>query len=383
MLSVIAMATLLEQLRSMSTVVVDAGDINAIATFKPQSATLTASLISAAIQLPQYQNMVDEALHKARSSKVSAMDHLFLSFGLEVLKLITGRLSVELDARLAYNAQELIARSQQIAEQFRTQGIDPHRILMKIPATWEGICACQVLEQQRIHCNMSLVFGQHQAIASAMAQATAISTLVGRMLDWQKRHPSKDRHLAQVDLGVLTVTNFYHYYKKFHFPTQIIAGGFRHQGQITALAGCDILSISPGLLSDLHAQHTALTRQLDPQRAAHSLLEPIAIDQAVFGRMHQADSMAQEKLEQGIRGLSRSFVNLENLINQRLAQWETGSALSHVADDLFMAYDMDSDGFITREEWSGTDAVFDAFDMDKDGKITAKEIAVGLGILHL
>jgi len=376
------MATLLEQLRSMSTVLVDAGDINAIATFKPQSATLTASLISAAIQMPQYQNMVDEALQKSRSGRVSAIDHLFLGFGLEVLKLITGRLSVELDARLAYNAEEMIARSRQIMSQFMAQGIDPERILVKIPATWEGISACQVLAGEGIHCNISLVFGLHQAIASAMAKASVISSLVGRMLDWHKRTSGKEKYTAKDDLGVQTVTSFYQYYKKFHFPTQIMAGGFRNQGQISALAGCDILSISPGLLSDLHSQHSVLVRQLDPQRAANSMLEPIAIDQAVFQRMHQADAMATEKLEEGIRGQSRSFVSLENLINQRLVQWETGSALSHVADDLFMAYDMDSDGFITREEWSGTDAVFDALDVDKDGKITAKEIAVGLGILH-
>ncbi len=377
------MATLLEQLRSMSTVVVDAGDINAIATFKPQSATLTASLISAAIQMPQYQNMVDEALQKARPSKVSAMDHLFLGFGLELLKLITGRLSVELDARLAYNAEEMIAKSRQIMAQFMAQGIDPQRILIKIPATWEGITACQVLAGEGINCNICLVFGMHQAIASAMAKASVISSLVGRMLDWQKRVSGKEKYAAKEDLGVQTITRFYHYYKKFHFPTQIMAGGFRNQGQIIALAGCDMLSISPGLLSDLHAQHSVLVRQLDPLRSANLMQEPIAIDQAVFQRMHQADAMATEKLEEGIRGLSRSFVSLENLINQRLAQWETGLALSHVADDLFMAYDMDGDGFITREEWSGTDAVFDALDVDKDGKITAKEIAVGLGILHL
>jgi len=364
-------------------VVVDAGDINAIASFRPQSATLTASLISAAIQMPQYQNMVDEALQKARSSKVSAMDHLFLSFGLEILKLIAGSLSVELDARLAYNAAEMVDRSRQIAERFVAQGIDPQRILIKIPATWEGISASQVLQRQGIHCNMALVFGQHQAIAAGMAKASLISPLVGRMLDWHKRHAGKEKYAAKEDPSVQTVTTFYRYYKKFQFPTQIMAGGFRNQGQITALSGCDILSISPGLLSDLHSQHTALARQLDPQKAMQSMLEPLAIDQTVFQRMHQADAMATEKLEEGIRGLSRSFVSLENLLHQRLSQWENGSALSHVAGDVFMAYDLDNDGFITREEWSGTDAVFDAFDLDKDGKITAREIAVGLGILHL
>ncbi len=377
------MATLLEQLRSMSTVVVDTGDINAITTFKPALATLSASLISAAIAMPQYQTTVDEALHRARTGKVSAIDHLFLSFGLTILPLIAGRLVVELDGRLADNTEALVAKGQQLIALFTEQGIDPQRLLLKIPATWAGIRATQILEQQGIHCQLALVFGQHQAIASAMAQATMISTLVGRMLDWHKRHSGKENYATTADPAVQRLSNFYQYYKKFHCATQIMAGGFRHQGQITALAGCDILCISPGLLSDLHAQHGLLVRSLDPQKAMHCNLTPIALDHSVFQRMHQADTMAQEKLEEGIRGLCRSFATLESLIQQRLSQWESGCVLGHVANDLFMAYDMDGDGFITREEWSGTDAVFDALDGDKDGKITAREIAIGLGILHV
>ncbi len=377
------MVTLLEQLRSMSTVVVDTGDINAITTFKPQLATLTASLISAAISMPQYQTIVDEALHRARTGKVNAIDHLFLSFGLTILPLIAGRLVVELDGRLADNTEALVAKGQQLMALFTEQGIDPQRLLLKIPATWAGIRATQILEQQGIHCQLALVFGQHQAIASAMAQATMISTLVGRMLDWHKRHSGKENYSPREDPAVQIVSKFYQYYKKFHYPTQIMAGGFRNQGQVTALGGCDILCISPGLLSDLHAQHGLLVRHLEPQKAVQAPLSPLAIDHASFVKMHQADAMAREKLDEGLRGLCRSFANLEHLIQQRLSQWESGSALGHVANDLFMAYDMDGDGYITREEWSGTDAVFDALDGDKDGKITAREIAIGLGILHL
>jgi transaldolase len=246
---------------------------------------------------------------------------------------------------------------------------------LRIPATWAGIRAGEVLQRSGIPCHASLVFGLHQALGCATAGFAVISTLVGRILDWYKRHSNEER-----DLGVQVVTNFYNHFRKFNYPTQIMGSGFRNVGQVLALAGCDFLLVSPGLWSDLHQSHGRLVRQLTPQSAQSANLHPIVVDQTTFATLHQADQMARAKLEEGLRGYSRSMDNLTSLLAKRLQQINSGSSLSQAAHMIFQTYDSDGDGYVTREEWLGSDAVFDAMDVDRDGKITPDEILIGLGV---
>lgn len=379
---------LLEQLREMTVVVADTGDIQAIEKFTPRDATTNPSLITAAAQMPQYQEIVDETLKQAKQDAGSgatdqqiatlAFDRLAISFGKRILEIVPQRVSTEVDARLSYDTQATIEKGRYLISEYEKAGISRERILIKIASTWEGIKAAEVLEKEGIHCNLTLLFGIHQAIACAEAGVTLISPFVGRILDWYVKETGKE-YTAAEDPGVQSVTKIYNYYKKFGHTTEVMGASFRNIGEIIELAGCDLLTISPKLLADLRDTEAHLPRKLDPAKAAAMEIEKITIDQATFDKMHAADRMAAEKLSEGIQGFTKALETLETLLAKRLAQLEGANVLNHAAERIFKTYDLDGDGFITREEWMGTDAVFDAIDADSDGKITPEEMGAGLG----
>lgn len=380
--------TLLEQLREFTVVVADTGDIQAIEAFTPQDTTTNPSLITAAAQMPQYQPIVDQTLQAARKELGDqatpedvaklAFDRLAISFGLQILQIVPGRVSTEVDARLSYDTQATIDKARYLISQYEKAGIARERVLIKIASTWEGIKAAEVLEKEGIHCNLTLLFGLHQAIACAEAGITLISPFVGRILDWYKKETGKD-YVGAEDPGVQSVTQIYNYYKKFGYKTEVMGASFRNISEICELAGCDLLTISPKLLEQLQETEADLPRKLDPELAATLDIVKIPMDKQTFDKMHAEDAMASEKLAEGIQGFTKALELLEQLLIQRLTQLEGQSALEHAAEDIFRVYDHDGDGFITREEWAGTDAVFDAIDINHDGKISPDEIAVGLG----
>jgi len=380
--------TLLEQLRQFTVVVADTGDIQAIEAFTPQDTTTNPSLITAAAQMPQYQPIVDQTLQAARKELGEqatpedvaklAFDRLAIGFGLQILQIVPGRVSTEVDARLSYDTQATIDKARYLISQYEQAGISRERVLIKIASTWEGIKAAEVLEKEGIHCNLTLLFGFHQAIACAEAGVTLISPFVGRILDWYKKETGKD-YVGAEDPGVQSVTQIYNYYKKFGYKTEVMGASFRNIGEICELAGCDLLTISPKLLEQLQETEADLPRKLDPDQAATLDIVKIDLDQATFAKMHAEDAMASEKLTEGIQGFTKALELLEQLLIQRLTQLEGQSTLEHAAEDIFPVYDHDGDGFIIREEWAGTDAVFDAIDINHDGRISPDEIAVGLG----
>lgn len=379
--------TLLEQLREVTIVVADTGDIQAIETFTPRDATTNPSLITAAAQMPQYQEIVDQTLKTARTdlgkqaslSEVVtlAFDRLAVSFGLKILEIIPGRVSTEVDARLSYDTEATIAKAHYLIAQYEAAGMSRDRVLIKIASTWEGIKAAEVLEKEGIHCNLTLLFGLHQAIACAEAGVTLISPFVGRILDWYVKETGQE-YSPEEDPGVQSVTKIYNYYKKFGYKTEVMGASFRNIGEIQELAGCDLLTISPKLLDQLRSTEGDLPRKLDPAQVNQDIAK-IPMDKAIFEEMHQSDRMASEKLAEGIAGFTKALEALEHLLEERLTRLEGLESITHAAEEIFHAYDLDGDGFITREEWAGMDAVFDAIDDDHDGKITVAEMAAGLG----
>jgi transaldolase len=322
---------LLKQLRSYTVVVADTGDIEAMEKFRPQDSTTNPSLITAAAQLPQYQPIVDGVLLEARkelgASAASAavanlgFQRLAIAFGKKILAIVPGRVSTEVDARLSYDTAATIAQARSIIKQYDAEGIGRERVLVKIASTWEGIRAAEVLERERIHCNLTLLFGLHQAIAAAEAGVTLVSPFVGRILDWYKKDTGKDFHGA-ADPGVKSVTTVYNYYKKFGYKTQVMGASFRNISEITELAGCDLLTISLQLLAELEATTGELPRKLSPDAARKLTIEKITVDKAKFDAMHAADRMATDKLKDGIEGFSAALVKLETLLAQRLAELE-------------------------------------------------------------
>jgi transaldolase len=323
---------LLEQLRTYTVVVADTGDIEAMEKFRPQDATTNPSLITAAAQLPQYQPIVDGVLKDARDQLGEgasdqavanlAFQRLAIAFGEKILAIVPGRVSTEVDARLSYDTAATIAQARTIIGQYDAAGIGRNRILVKIASTWEGIRAAEVLEREGIHCNLTLLFGLHQAIAAADAGVTLVSPFVGRILDWYKKDTGKDYRGAD-DPGVQSVTRVFNYYKKFGYKTQVMGASFRNIGEITELAGCDLLTISPQLLAELEATVGELPRKLDAGTAQKLAIEKITVDKATFDKMHEQDRMAHDKLKEGIEGFSAALVKLETLLAARLAALES------------------------------------------------------------
>ena len=323
---------LLEQLRSYTVVVADTGDIEAMEKFRPQDATTNPSLITTAAQLPQYQPIVDGVLLDARKELGDsatdpdvaklAFQRLAIAFGRKILAIVPGRVSTEVDARLSYDTCATITQARSIIAQYDHAGIGRDHVLIKIASTWEGIRAAEVLENEGIHCNLTLLFGLHQAVAAAAAGVTLVSPFVGRILDWYKKDTGKDYHGAE-DPGVQSVTNVYNYFKKFDYKTVVMGASFRNIGEIRELAGCDLLTISPQLLAELEATQDDLPRKLSPDAAKALPIERIVVDKQTYDRMHAADRMATDKLKEGIEGFSAALVKLESLLARRLAELES------------------------------------------------------------
>ncbi len=324
---------LLEALRAVTVVVADTGDIQSIEQFKPQDATTNPSLITAAAQMPEYQDIVDQTLLKAKKDAGAgasqaqvvslAFDRLAVSFGLKILQIIPGRVSTEVDARLSYDTDATVAKARDLIAQYKAAGVSKERVLIKIASTWQGIKAGEILEKEGIHCNLTLLFGLHQAIACAEAGITLISPFVGRILDWYKKDTGRDSYPSAEDPGVLSVTTIYNYYKKFGYKTEVMGASFRNIGEITELAGCDLLTISPGLLTELQNTVTELPRKLDPAKVANLSIAKISIDKATFEQMHNGDRMASDKLAEGIDGFTKALISLEKLLAERLAGLES------------------------------------------------------------
>src|ERR1700761_180082 len=316
----------------MTVVVADTGDMEAMEEFRPQDATTNPSLITAASQMPQYQQIVDDVLLDARKELGDSSDEkaianlafkrLAVAFGKKILHIVPGRVSTEVDARLSYDTEKTISVAREIIGQYEQAGVGRERVLIKIASTWEGIRAAEVLEKEGIHCNLTLLFGLHQAIACAEAGVTLISPFVGRILDWYKKDTGKDFHGAD-DPGVKSVTTIYIYFKKFGYKTVVMGASFRNIGEIEELAGCDLLTISPQLLGELESTQGDLPRKLDPEKAKTEQIEKITIDKATFDKMHAEDRMAHDKLKEGIEGFSSALEKLEGLLANRLAALES------------------------------------------------------------
>jgi len=382
------MATLLEQLSAMTVVVADTGDLEAIRRFTPRDATTNPSLILAAAQIPAYQSLIDEALRSSRkligeNAPVEdvvheALDEISVIFGKQILKIVPGRVSTEVDARLSYDTDATIAKGRKLIRLYNDAGISNDRVLIKIASTWEGIKAAEVLEKEGIHCNLTLLFGFGQAVACAEAGVTLISPFVGRILDWYKAETGRDSYPGPEDPGVLSVTRIFNYFKTYGYKTEVMGASFRNTDEIIELAGCDLLTISPALLDELRSTEGVLERRLNAFDPAPTEAQ-IHLDEAGFRTMLAADPMATEKLDEGIRGFCKAIETLEAQLAHRLAVLEGGAAFQHAVQEIFLLNDLDGDGCITREEWLGSDAVFDALDTDKDGRLVPQDVQGGLG----
>jgi len=316
----------LEQLKASGTVVVaDTGDFAAIAKFKPRDATTNPSLILAAAKMPQYADQVDQAIAFAKSGATLAeqvelaMDRLFVLFGKEILGVVEGRVSTEVDARLSFDKEAQVNKAVKLIKYYEKEGISKERVLIKLSSTWEGIQAARELESVHgIHCNLTLLFSFAQAVACAEAGVTLISPFVGRILDWYKASTGKTEYAPEEDPGVVSVTKIYNYYKKHGYKTVVMGASFRNTGEVIALAGCDLLTISPALLQQLDSMSNDVPVKLSAAQAEGSDTAKISLDEAGFRWLHNEDEMAVHKLSEGIRKFAADAVKLENIIKERL-----------------------------------------------------------------
>ena len=317
------MTTQLDSLRKMTVVVADTGDIDAIKKYQPQDATTNPSLILSASALPQYAPLIDEAIAYAKAQSankaqqlIDAEDKLAVNIGLEILKIVPGRISTEVDARLSYDTQATVEKARKLIALYNAAGISNDRILIKIASTWQGIRAAEILEKEGINCNLTLLFSEAQARACAEAGVYLISPFVGRILDWYKANSDKKEYAPAEDPGVISVTKIYNYYKEYGYKTVVMGASFRNVGEITELAGCDRLTIAPALLKELQENSTALVRKLEYKGEVKAKPQPLT--EAEFYWQHNSDAMAVEKLSDGIRKFAVDQEKLEAMLSAKL-----------------------------------------------------------------
>ena len=317
------MTTQLDSLRKMTVVVADTGDIDAIKKYQPQDATTNPSLILSASALPQYAPLIDEAIAYAKAQSankaqqlIDAEDKLAVNIGLEILKIVPGRISTEVDARLSYNTQATVEKARKLIALYNAAGISNDRILIKIASTWQGIRAAEILEKEGINCNLTLLFSEAQARACAEAGVYLISPFVGRILDWYKANTDKKEYASAEDPGVISVTKIYNYYKEYGYKTVVMGASFRNVGEIIELAGCDRLTIAPALLKELQENSTALVRKLEYKGEVKAKPQPLT--EAEFYWQHNSDAMAVEKLAEGIRKFAVDQEKLEAMLSEKL-----------------------------------------------------------------
>ena len=317
------MTTQLDSLRKMTVVVADTGDIDAIKKYQPQDATTNPSLILSASALPQYAPLIDEAIAYAKAQSadkaqqlIDAEDKLAVNIGLEILKIVPGRISTEVDARLSYDTQATVEKARKLIALYNAAGISNDRILIKIASTWQGIRAAEILEKEGINCNLTLLFSEAQARACAEAGVYLISPFVGRILDWYKANTDKKEYAPAEDPGVISVTKIYNYYKEYGYKTVVMGASFRNVGEIIELAGCDRLTIAPALLKELQENSTALVRTLEYKGEVKAKPQPLT--EAEFYWQHNSDAMAVEKLAEGIRKFAVDQEKLEAMLSAKL-----------------------------------------------------------------
>ena len=317
------MTTQLDSLRKMTVVVADTGDIDAIKKYQPQDATTNPSLILSASALPQYAPLIDEAIAYAKAQSankaqqlIDAEDKLAVNIGLEILKIVPGRISTEVDARLSYDTQATVEKARKLIALYNAAGISNNRILIKIASTWQGIRAAEILEKEGINCNLTLLFSEAQARACAEAGVYLISPFVGRILDWYKANTDKKEYAPAEDPGVISVTKIYNYYKEYGYKTVVMGASFRNVGEITELAGCDRLTIAPALLKELQENTAPLVRKLEYKGEVKAKPQPLT--EAEFYWQHNGDAMAVEKLADGIRKFAVDQEKLEAMLSAKL-----------------------------------------------------------------
>ena len=317
------MTTQLDSLRNMTVVVADTGDIDAIKKYQPQDATTNPSLILSASALPQYAPLIDEAVAYAKAQSndkaqqlIDAEDKLAVNIGLEILKIVPGRISTEVDARLSYDTQATVEKARKLIALYNAAGISNDRILIKIASTWQGIRAAEILEKEGINCNLTLLFSEAQARACAEAGVYLISPFVGRILDWYKANSDKKEYAPAEDPGVISVTKIYNYYKEYGYNTVVMGASFRNVGEITELAGCDRLTIAPALLKELQENSTPLVRKLEYKGEVKAKPQPLT--EAEFYWQHNSDAIAVEKLADGIRKFAINQEKLETMLSAKL-----------------------------------------------------------------
>ncbi len=318
-------ASVLEQLKSMTVVVADTGDFNSIQKYEPRDSTTNPSLIYSAIQQPEYQPLLEDALEDAKKSEKERhkqlkhfLDKLAVNFGLEILKIIPGRVSTEVDARLSFDKDATTEKARKLISMYQDAGIDSNRILIKIAATWEGIEAAAQLEKEGIHCNLTLLFGMAQAAACAEAGVTLISPFVGRILDWHKKDQGVDYISAIEDPGVISVKHIYQYYKKFGYKTEVMGASFRNVGEIMELAGCDLLTIAPKLLEELDGMQQDLPRVLTTDMGEDIPLTKLKLKEKDWRWLVNQDACVCDLLSDGIRRFSADLAKLERNISDKL-----------------------------------------------------------------
>lgn len=316
----------LDQIKKHTTVVADTGDFESMKAYQPQDATTNPSLIYSAVQMDEYEHLLEKAVEQNENSGLhgealveAIIDHLLILFGSEILKIVPGRVSTEVDARLSFDTEGTVKKAQELIALYETNGIDRERILIKVASTWEGIRAAEILEKEGIHCNLTLLFSLTQAVACAEAGVTLISPFVGRILDWYKASTGQD-YVGEDDPGVQSVHAIYNYYKKFGYKTEVMGASFRNTGEILELVGCDLLTISPSLLEKLRDATEPVEVKLSKETAQNSPAEKMELDEKKFRWLLNEDAMATEKLADGIRRFAADIEKLEEMIEKELLE---------------------------------------------------------------